>query len=167
VSLSALIAEPWFRPALLVVIGLLAVAALAWLLMMRRRARMSPPEWARLIADTDYYRRMLSVVFPVQGYQVTGYRVYENPQEEAPREIVFALRKDGQLYAALCVRWIVPVTSDVVGRFEQALKSSKADQGLIVTTSLFTEAARERAAGLPVALVDRDELGGWIEAVWG
>jgi restriction endonuclease Mrr len=59
------------------------------------------------------------------------------------------------------------VTSDIVGRFERALNASQAHQGLIVTTSLFTEAARERARGLPVALYDREDLGVWIEDVWG
>lgn len=50
----------------------------------------------------------------------------------------------------------------MIGRLEQALAASKADQGLIVTTSLFTEAARERARGLPVALYDREDVGAWI-----
>jgi hypothetical protein len=164
-NLTDLLALPWLRYVLL---GLaLAALALLAVLMVRRRGHMAAPEWPRLMADTDYYRRMLSVVFPVQGYVVGGYQVYQAPQEEAPREIVFSLRKDGVLYAALCVRWIVPVTSDIVGRFEQALNASKASQGLIVTTSIFTEGARERARGLPVVLVDREELEAWIRAVWG
>jgi hypothetical protein len=147
-------------------LGLATLLVLSGLLM-RRRARMALPEWQRLVADTDYYRRVLNIVFPTQGYQVGGSRVFHDPLEEEAREIVYSLRKDGHLYAALCVRWIVPVTSDVVGRFEQALATSRADQGMIVTTSVFTEAARERARGLPVALYDREDLGRWIEAVWG
>ena len=164
-NFTDLFAQRWLGPALLVVLAL-AVLALA-VGLMRRRRRMAVPEWPRLLADTEYFRRVLSVVLPVQGYVVGGYRTYQAPQEQAPREIVFSLRKDGRLYAALCVRWVIPVTSDIVGRFEQALAASKADEGLIVTTSVFTEAARERARGLPVALVDREGLEEWIAAVWG
>jgi hypothetical protein len=166
VSLGELIAQPWLRVALLLAVGLAALALLAGLLV-RRRRRMAPPEWPRLLADTEYYRRVLGVVFPAQGFQVGGYQVFQDPLETEAREIVYSLRRDGQLYAALCVRWIVPVTSDIVGRFERALNASQAHQGLIVTTSLFTEAARERARGLPVALYDREDLGVWIEDVWG
>ena len=165
-SLEALLAIPWVRPALLALLGAAALALLGILLMRRRMMWMAPPEWPRLTADTDYYRRVLGVVFPTQGFQVGGYRVFKDPLEEAPREILYSLRKDGRLYAALCVRWIVPVTSDVIGRFEQALALSKADQGVIVTTSVFTEAARERARGLPVTLYDREDLVQWIGAVW-
>lgn len=159
-------APPWFWPAVVIGVGL-ALLALLGLLLMRRRRSMAPPEWQRVLADTEYFRRVLSRVFPARGYQVTGYRLYQAPRDEQPRELVFALRKEGVLYAALCVRWIVPVTSDVVGRFEQALAASKAEQGLIVTTSLFTEAARERARGLPLALYDREDVGAWIGEVWG
>jgi hypothetical protein len=166
VSLEALAAQPWFRPAVLVVLGV-AVLVLLALLLMRQRRRMATPEWQRLLADTDYYRRVLAVVLPTQGFQVGGYRVFRDPLEAEAREILYSLRKDGRLYAALCVRWIVPVTSDIVGRFEQALATSRADRGLIVTTSIFTDAARDRARGLPVVLYDREDLGQWIEDVWG
>ena len=165
-TLGEFAAQPWFRTALLAALGLAALAALA-VPLLRRRRRMATPNWQRLVADTDYYRRVLGVVFPAQGYQVGGYRIFQDPLEEEPREILYSLRRDGRLYAALCVRWIVPVTSEVVGRFEQALRTTRAGQGLIVTTSVFTEAARERARGLPVDLYDREALGEWIRVVWG
>lgn len=165
-SLEAVLTLPWVRPAALAVLGVAALGLLA-LLLMRRRMWLAPPEWPRLTADTDYFRRVLGVLLPAQGFQVGGYQVFHDPLEEAPRTILFSLRKDGTLYAALCVRWIVPVTSDIIGRFEQALAHSQADRGLIVTTSVFTEAARERARGLPVTLYDREDVGQWIEAAWG
>lgn len=165
-SVDALLGQAWFRPVLLAALGLAALALLAGLVV-RRRRRMAPPQWQRLVADTDYFCRVLGIVFPTQGYQVGGYRIFRDPLEEEAREVLYSLRKQGRLCAALCVRWIVPVTSDVVGRFEQALAVSHADEGLIVTTSRFTDAARERARGLPVTLYDRDDLSHWIEAVWG
>ena len=165
-TLESLLASPWLGPALLATAGAAMLLALA-ALMLRRRRRMAAPAWQRLVADTDYFRRVLSLLFPAQGYQVTGYRIFRDPLEEEAREILYSLRKEGRLYAALCVRWIVPVTSDVISRFEQALAVSRADEGLLVTTSRFTDAARERARGLPVALYDQEDLGQWIEAVWG
>lgn len=165
-TINELTAQPWFRPALLAVLGLAALVLLGRLLRRRQRWK-APPQWRRVVADTDYYRQVLGVLFPTRGYQVAGYRVFKDPLEDEEREIIFSLRKDGQMYAALCVRWIVPVTSEIVGRFEQALAASKAERGLIVTTSVFSAAARERAMGLPVLLYDREDLKVWIGELWG
>ncbi len=146
-------------------LGLLAAALLAARALARRRPA-APPDWQRVLADTDYYRRTLAQVFPDQGYQVRGWRVFQAPGDDQPSEIIFSLRRDGTLYAALCVRWIIPVTSDVIGRFEDALRRSPAGAGLIVTTSIYTAAALERARGLPVQLYDRDDLQQWIARTW-
>jgi HJR/Mrr/RecB family endonuclease len=54
----------------------------------------------------------------------------------------------------------------VIGRFEQSLPASRADVGIIVTTSIFTDGALERARGLPVELYDRDHILKWIEQAW-
>jgi hypothetical protein len=135
--------------------GLLAAGA--WLV--RERAR---PIWARLTHEPDYFQQVLARLFARQGYMVRGQWVHQDPADDAPREVVFALEKDGTLCAALCTRWIVPVTSDVVGRFERALAATCAPAGMIVTTSFFTAAARERARGLPVALYDRTHMQMWI-----
>ena len=119
-----------------------------------------------MLDDMDYFRRALARLFTARGYAVRGQWVHQDPLDETPREVMFALERSGTRYAALCVRWIVPVTSDVIGRFEQSLPATRADVGLIVTTSVFTEGALERARGLPIELVDREHLQGWIELAW-
>jgi HJR/Mrr/RecB family endonuclease len=145
-----------------------AVAVLAFLLalLLRARAHRRRPVWRRMLADIDYFRDALATLFRRQGYAIHGHWVHQDPLDETPREIVFALERRGTRYAALCVRWLVPVTSDVIGRFDQALTATQAHIGIIVTTSVYTDAALERARGLPVELYDRDHVQRWIAQAW-
>src|SRR5215510_11039311 len=110
------------------------------------------PDWRLMMNDVDYFQQAMAKLFTARGYQVHGHWVHHDPLDETPREVMFALERGGTRYAALCVRWIVPVTSEVIGRF--------------ATTSIFTEGALERARGLPVELVDREALQKWIALAW-
>jgi HJR/Mrr/RecB family endonuclease len=152
----------------LLLLGLILGAALAGLagamaLGMRARARRRRPIWRRMLNEVDYFRQALAQLFAAQGYQVRGHWTHQDPLDETPREVVFALEKAGTLYAALCVRWLVPVTSEVIGRFDEALATTRAEVGIIVTTSVFTEGALQRARGRPVVLYDRTHVMKWIE----
>lgn len=80
---------------------------------------------------------------------------------------MFALTQRGELVAALCGRWVIPITSEVITRFQQALATTQAKRGMIVTTSYFTDAAKAAAIGLPVELYDREQLAEWITGIWG
>ena len=123
-------------------------------------------DWRFMLADAEYFRRALALLFAARGYTVRGLQIHHDPLDEAPREVVFALEREGTRYAALCVRWIVPVTSEVVARFVASLAGARADIGIIVTTSIFTDGALERARGLPLELYDREHLQQWIEHAW-
>jgi hypothetical protein len=144
----------------------LAVLALVMAMVMRARAERRRPVWRRMLNEVDYFRHALARLFAAQGYTIKGHWTHQDPLDETPREVVFALEKAGTRYAALCVRWLVPVTSEVVGRFDKALAATQAHVGIIVTTSVFTDAAVERARGLPVELYDRTHVEKWIEAAW-
>jgi restriction endonuclease len=124
------------------------------------------PDWRLMLNDVDYFQQAMARLFMARGYQVRGPWVHHDPLDETPREVIFALERGGTRYAALCVRWIVPVTSEVIGRFERSLPAAQADVGLIATTSIFTEGALERARGLRLELYDRDELQKWIALAW-
>src|SRR5437870_10986536 len=150
---------------LLVALGVLALSVI----------RMSPgmqlrlggrPEWRLMLGDVDYFQQAMAKLFAARGYAVQGLWVHQDPRDETPREVIFALERGGTRYAALCVRWIVPVTSDVIGRFEQSLPATQADIGMIATTSIFTDGALERARGLRVELYDREHLQKWIALAW-
>ena len=156
----------------LVLTGILVVALavlIAWVwhlspgLQLRLGGR---PDWRLMLDDEDYFRQALARLFLSRGYLVRGDWVHHDPLDETPREVMFALERGGTRFAALCVRWIVPVTSDVIGRFEQSLPATQANVGMIVTTSIFTEGALERARGLPVELYDREHILKWIEQTW-
>ena len=158
------------RELVLLVILIVALAVLSLSVI-----RMSPgmalrlggrPEWRRMLGDVDYFQQAMGRLFLARGYLVKGPWVHQDPLDETPREVIFALERGGTRYAALCVRWIVPVTSEVIGRFEQSLPATHADIGLIATTSIFTEGALERARGCHIELYDRDQLQKWIELAW-
>jgi hypothetical protein len=151
----------------ILVVALGGLAVWVWRLSAGMQLRLGRrPEWRLMLADMDYFRRALARLFTARGYAVRGQWVHHDPLDETPREVMFALERSGTRYAALCVRWIVPVTSDVIGRFERSLPDTRADVGMIVTTSVFTDGALERARGLPIELVDRDHLRSWIELAW-
>jgi HJR/Mrr/RecB family endonuclease len=124
------------------------------------------PDWRLMLNDVDYFQQAMLKLFAARGYQVHGLWLHQDPLDETPREVIIALERGGTRYAALCVRWIIPVTSDVIGRFEKSLPATQADIGMIATTSIFTEGALERARGLRVELYDRNELQKWIALAW-
>jgi hypothetical protein len=153
-------------------LGIMALAtallglALLVVLLRRARAQRRRPVWSRMLGDVDYFRASLAALFRAQGYLVHGHWVHQDPADETPREVVFALERASTRYAALCVRWVEPVTSEVVGRFERALAATQAHIGILITTSVYTQAAVDRAHGLPVELYDHTHLQRWMAQVW-
>lgn len=146
--------------------GLIALALLILLRWDRRRRLALRPNWERMLADTDYFKQSVWRIFRARGYVVQWARAFNDPIERQPREVVFALTQRGELVAALCGRWVIPITSEVITRFQQALATTQAKRGLIVTTSYFTDAAKAAAIGLPVELCDRQQLAEWITDIW-
>jgi len=124
------------------------------------------PDWDKLCADTDYFRKALHHIFTAQGYKVTGYSIVKDKTEREPMTVVFALRKNGTLYCAFCVRWFLPVTSNTIEDFEKALTHTRASKGFIVTAGTYSPAAIHRALKSPVTLFNRDDLKKWIETIW-
>jgi hypothetical protein len=147
---------------LIVALGLLALALIRMApgmqLQLGRR-----PELRCMLADADYFRRALARLFATRGSAMHGDRVQHDPLDETRREVMFALEGGGTHYAAPCAGWIVPVTSAVVGHFEGSLATTRADNGMIVTTSIFLDGALESGRGLPAELYDQEHLLEWIE----
>lgn len=146
--------------------GAWSIATLLFVVVRARRRRKLRPEWSRMLADTDYFHRSICRIFAGRGFRIDHSWVVTDPIERQEREVVLALSRRGVPHAALCGRWVIPITSEVVTRFERALTQTNAYQGLIVTTSHFTEAAQQRAAGYRVELVDGAGLRRWIEEIW-
>lgn len=155
-------------------LGLAALVA-AWLVALgllllliregRRRRQLARPDWNRMLADADYFRRSVMSLLQSRGYKVIRFGVFDDPLERQPREVVFALTRKGEIYAALAGRWVTPITSEMITRFEAGLKSTNAHAGLIIVTSYFSHAALERARGLPVELIDGDGMREWIQQI--
>lgn len=161
-------AEDWRNVALVasVFAVLIALALLIVLRLDRRRRLAARPDWARMLADTDYFRQSVWRIFRARGYKVQWARAFNDPIERQEREVVFALTRRGELVAALCGRWVIPITSEIITRFDKALATTQARRGMIVTTSYFTDAAKDAARGLPVELHDGQQLAAWIEDIW-
>jgi len=157
------------RLAVIALSTLAGIGAAGLLLLLRwdRRRRLAArPVWARMLAEPKYFQQSVWRIFRARGYQVQWARAFNDPIERQPREVVFALTQRGELVVALCGRWVIPITSEIVTRYRQALATTKASRGMIVTTSYFTDAAREAAHGLPVELHDGQQLAEWIRDIW-
>lgn len=155
-------------------IGLLLILAavclalgLAFLLFDQRRRLQRRPVWERMLASTRDFTNAMRQLFVAQGYVVVHSRALPDPTEDEPRDVVFELRRGRQTYMALCGRWVIPITSDQITRFEQALATVPSAGGLIVTTSFFSEAALERAQQLArVTLYDGEQVRVWLDEYW-
>jgi hypothetical protein len=154
----------------LVALALAGLVAFGMLLLLAwyRRSRRQPtrPVWPRMLAETNYFRHAMARILLARGFTVVGWREIRDPIERQTREIIFTLQRGDQRYAALCGRWVIPITSEMIARFEKAMAATRTSGGLIVTTSYFSEAARTRAAGLPVELHDGAQLQQWIAQLW-
>ena len=146
---------------LLLALGLLIV--LRW---HRHRLLDQGPDWQLMLDDMEYFKKSIWRILQARGYDVQWARVFNDAIDHQPHEVVFALRHDGELVAALCGRWRIPITSEIVTRFEAALATTQARRGLIITTSYFSEPAHIAAHGHPVELVDGELLGRWMEEIW-
>jgi hypothetical protein len=124
----------------------------------RARPASARPDWGRLEDDHDYFCRTLAELFQSLGYQVLSTRVYRVPSDEGARECAFVLQRAHSRSVALGLRQDLIVTSDVVGRLGRALSAAQAATGLLITTSLFSDAAREAARRWFILLVDRHQL---------
>src|SRR5262245_42340651 len=114
--------DDW-RTVALVVSPLAGVVALALLLVLRwdRKRRLAQrPDWARMLADTKYFQQSVWRILRARGYQVEWARTMQDPIERQPREVVFALTYRGELVAALAGRWVIPITSEIITRFQWA-----------------------------------------------
>jgi|SRR5579859_6927993 len=146
--------------------GLTGIGLLIVLRWERKKRQAARPNWQRMMADTAYFRQSVWRIFRARGYKVKWARVFVDPIERQPREVVFALTYRGELVAALCGRWVIPITSEIITRFQEALGTTQAKRGMIVTTSYFTDAARAAAIGLPVELHDGKQLAEWMADIW-
>jgi Restriction endonuclease len=161
--------EQWRGVALAasVLAGLIALGLLIVLRLDRRRRLAARPSWERMLADPDYFKQSVWRILRARGCKVRWARGYDDSIERQPREVVFALIHRGELVAALCGRWVIPITSEIITRFDRALATTRARRGMIITTSWFTDAAIEAAQGRPVELLDGKQLAAWIEDIWG
>jgi hypothetical protein len=159
----------YFRGVVLLLAAMAALTAIGLLIVLRlarQRRQAARPVWERMLADTPYFRQSVWRIFRARGYKVQWARVFNDPIERQPREVVFALTHRGELVAALCGRWVIPITSEIITRFDRALATTHARRGMIVTTSYFTDAAIDAARGRPVELLDGKQLAEWIEDIW-
>ncbi len=160
--------EVW-RGVAIVAGALAALTAIGLLIILqrdRKQRALARPNWERMLAEPRYFRDSCWRIFRAQGYQIAWARGFPDPIERQEREVVFLLRWHGEMIVALCGRWVIPITSEIVTRYRAALATTPARRGMIVTTSWFTDAAKDAARGLPVELHDGQQLAVWIRDFW-
>jgi hypothetical protein len=92
-------------------------------------------------------------------------RAFREPGDSQARECGLLLEQGRERWAALGLRWTLPVTSDVIGRFARSLGPLHGGRGLVITTGLYTVAARKLARQWDLQLYDGAALKRWIASV--
>lgn len=122
--------------------------------------------WQQFVASTDAgaFERFAGWLFRQKGYRA---RVVGAPGDQG---IDVELERDGLRAVAQCKRYTDrAVTAGEVRDFYGAMVGARAMQGYMLTTSKYTQEARQfakRKTGGTVALWDREELEPWA-ARWG
>jgi restriction system protein len=124
-----------------VVSRLLSSSALAYLV------QLPPTEFERIVGRS----------LEAQGYEV------EHVGGRGDEGIDLLATRNEETVAVQCKRYdTAPVTPNQVREFLGSMVAAKADRGIFVTTSLFTESARQFADGQLMELVDSAGLTAWL-----
>ncbi len=91
-------------------------------------------------------------------YQAMGHRAKRVGQRGDHGVDVLVKAKNGEKWIVQCKRWRKPVGEAIVRDFYGTLQHEKADQGAIIATKGFTQAAKTWAKGKPIKLYSGEDF---------
>lgn len=101
-----------------------------------------------------------------EAFRRQGYMVLENEGAGADGGVDLWIRKDGKRYLVQCKQWkIQKVGVNVVREMYGLVTAHQAAGAMIITTGVFTEAARDFAQGKPLDLIEGPLLAAMIDSV--
>jgi restriction system protein len=94
-----------------------------------------------------------------EAYRREGYRVIENTTAGPDEGIDLVLKKDGNLVLVQCKQWkTTKIGVNVVRELLGVMTAKHAASGILITSGIFTQEAKNFAAGKPIDLVDGPQL---------
>ena len=94
-----------------------------------------------------------------EAYRRQGYMVTENTAAGPDEGIDLLLKKDGALVLVQCKQWrSFKVGVDVVRELFGVMTAKHATSGIVITSGMFTQEAKNFAANKPIDLVDGSQL---------
>jgi restriction system protein len=102
--------------------------------------------------DWQQFEELILEAYRKRGYTATA------TQPSGDHGVDGFLEKNGQKIVLQCKRCRDPVGEPVLRDLLGTVTKEKADGGILVTTAVFTQGAREWARGTNLELVDRDGL---------
>jgi restriction system protein len=94
-----------------------------------------------------------------EAYRRQGYNVAENVTAGPDEGIDLVLKKDGGLVLVQCKQWrSAKVGVNIVRELLGVMTAKDATSGILITSGMFTQEAKNFAAGKPIDLVDGTQL---------
>jgi len=94
-----------------------------------------------------------------EAYRRQGYRVIENTTAGPDEEIDLVLKKNGGLVLVQCKQWkSTTVGVNIVRELFGVMTAKRATSGILITSGIFTQEAKNFAADKPIDLVDGTRL---------
>jgi restriction system protein len=94
-----------------------------------------------------------------EAYRRQGYGVIENTSAGPDEGIDLVLKKDGRLVLVQCKQWkSYKVGVQTVRELFGVMAAKQAASGILITSGIFTQEAKNFAAGKPIDLVDGPQL---------
>jgi restriction system protein len=101
-----------------------------------------------------------------EAYRRQGYTVLENTDAGPDGGIDLRLKKDGNRFLVQCKQWrTMKVGVKVVRELYGVMTAEHATGGIVITSGIFTQEARNFAAGKPIDLVEGNQLAALIDTV--
>jgi len=101
-----------------------------------------------------------------EAYRRQGYTVLENTDPGPDGGIDLRLKKDGNRFLVQCKQWRpMKVGVQVVRELYGVMAAEHATGGIVITTGIFTQEARNFAAGKPIDLIEGNQLAALIDIV--
>lgn len=101
-----------------------------------------------------------------EAYRRQGYTVTENADTGPDGGVDLRLKKDGNRFLVQCKQWRnMKVGVKVVRELYGVMTAERATGGIVITSGIFTQEARNFAAGKPIDLVEGNQLAALIDIV--
>jgi len=101
-----------------------------------------------------------------EAYRRQGYRVIENHRGGADGGVDIRLKKDGSLHLIQCKQWrSAKIGVRVVRELYGVMSAEHALRGVVISSGVFTQEAKNFAAGKPIDLIDGLEVAQLVRGV--